>query len=76
MQMLRLPKVCIEPFDGDPLSYPTFINSFEEIIDKNGSLANVEKFYYLRGLLKGKANSTIDGFTLTDSNLQGSFKFT
>ena len=67
---VRLPKVCIEPFDGDPLSYPTFINPFEEIIDKNNSLANVEKFYYLRGfgLLKGKAKSTIDGFTLTDSN--------
>ena len=29
---------------------PTFINSFEEIIDKNNSLADVEKFYYLTGL--------------------------
>ena len=44
---VRRPKVFIEPFDGYPLSYPTFINPFEKIIDKNNSLANVEKFYYL-----------------------------
>ena len=44
----------MELFDGDHLSYPTFINSFEEIIDKNDSLANVEKFYYLRELLNTK----------------------
>ena len=64
---LRLP-VNIEPFDGEPLNYPSFINSFEEIIDKNTSLAAVEKFYYLRGLLKGKAKATIEGFMLTEQN--------
>ena len=66
---VRLPKVCIEPFDGEPLCNPTFINFCEEIIDRNNSLADVEKFYYIwRGLLKGKAKSTIDGFKLTDRN--------
>ena len=27
----------MEPFGRDPLSYPTFINFFEEMIDKNDS---------------------------------------
>ena len=50
------------------LKYPSFINSFEEIINKNSNLAEVEQFYYLRGLLKGKAKTTIEGFILTDEN--------
>ena len=53
---------------GTAQVYPSFINSFEEIIDKNSNLAEVEKFYYLRGLLKGKAKSTIEGFILTEEN--------
>ena len=65
---VRLPVVNIEPFDGEPLNYPSFINSFDEIIEKNDSLATVEKFYYLRGLLRGKAKTTIEGFTLTEEN--------
>ena len=58
----------IEEFHGDPLKYPAFINAFDEIIDKNPRLPDVQKFYYLRSLLKGKAKTTISGFVLTDSN--------
>ena len=38
---VRLPTVDVKSFDGEPLKYPSFINSFEEIIDKNDNLADV-----------------------------------
>ena len=65
---VRLPPVDIEHFDGDPLKYPSFMSTFEEMIHRNPKLAEVQKFYYLRGLLRGKAKSTIEGFVFTDGN--------
>ena len=64
----RLPPVDIDPFEGDPLLYPSFMNAFEAMIDNNTNLAEVQKFCYLRGLVKGKAKTTIDGFVYTDGN--------
>jgi hypothetical protein len=40
----------------------------ESIIHANKSLSNVEKFYYLKGLLKGKAANTIEGLSMTNDN--------
>ena len=65
---VNLPKVNIEPFNGDAMSYPTFIDSFTRIIDQNENLTQIEKFYYLRGLLQGKAKSTVEGLTLNENN--------
>ena len=65
---MRLPTIDIESFEGDPLKFPSFINAFEGMIDRNTRLADVQKFYYLRGLLKGRAKSTIEGFVFTDGN--------
>ena len=50
------------------MSYPTFIDSLTRIIDQNENLAQIEKFYYLRGLLQGKAESTVEGLTLNENN--------
>ena len=50
------------------MSYPTAIDSFTRIIDQNGNLAQIEKFYYLRGLLQGNAKSTVEGLTLNENN--------
>ena len=65
---VKLPKVHIEPFHGDELSYPTFLDSFNPIIDRNDALSDIEKFYYLKGLLRGKAKATIEGLTLSEGN--------
>ena len=65
---VNLPKVNIEPFNGDAMSYPTFIDSFIRIIDQNENLAQIEKCYYLRGLLQGKAKSAVGGLTLNENN--------
>ena len=67
---VKLPKVNIDPFDGEVTNFPAFIDSFSRIIDENSSLADIEKFYYLRGLLKGKAKMTLEGLTLSEDNYQ------
>ena len=41
---VKLPKVHIEPFHGDELSYPTFFDSFNRIIDRNDALSDIDKF--------------------------------
>ena len=65
---IRLPKININPFDGNPMNYQSFADSFESAVNANEQLTKVEKFLYLKGFLKGKALSTIEGLSLTSSN--------
>ena len=50
----KLPKLEIRYFTGDPLEFPSFRDQFEASIGRS-ELANVGKFSYLKGLLKGEA---------------------
>ena len=65
---LRLPKLNMETYDGNPLSYRSFMDSFESSVDSDTRLSDIDKFLYLRGLLRGKALSTIAGLKLTSEN--------
>ena len=65
---LRLPKLNMESYDGNPLTYRSFMDSFESSVDSDSQLSCIDKFLYLRGLLKGKALSTIAGLKLTNEN--------
>ena len=71
---VKLPKVNIEKFEGDLTSYPTFMDSYESIIHNNKTLSPVEKFYYLKGLLKGKAAATIEGLSMTNDNYESAIE--
>ena len=51
----KLPKFELKRFDGDPLEWHMFWDTFKSAIDKNKSLDNVTKFNYLKGVLDGKA---------------------
>ena len=52
----------------DEFPYPTAIDEFPRIIEQNENLAQIEKFYYLRGLLQGNAKSAVEGLTLNENN--------
>ena len=67
---VKLPKLEIEPFDGDPLKFNQFFENFETSINTNDSLSQTEKFLYLRTLLKGPAQKCIEGLTVTESNYE------
>ena len=64
-------KITIQPFDGSLTSWTPFWDSFNAAIHSNDSLSDVDKFNYLRGLLKGTALDAISGLTLTSANYKG-----
>ena len=65
---LKLPKLTIKPFDGNPLNWRTFHDTFMCSIDSNLELSNVEKMSYLINLLEGTAEQTVKGFSLSNDN--------
>ena len=54
-QHIRLPKIELKKFNGDPLAWRTFIDSFECAINQQKRLSGVEKMTSLLGLVEGEA---------------------
>ncbi|XP_006825480.1 uncharacterized protein LOC102803144 [Saccoglossus kowalevskii] len=65
---VNLPKLDLEEFSGDILSWQSFIDTFEAAIDKDDMLDEVNKFQYLRAHVKGEAAKVIEGLQLTNEN--------
>ena len=64
----KLPKLLLKHFSGEPSPWLSFLNSYESSIDTNDDLSHVNKFNYLKTLLKVSAASTIAGLHLSTSN--------
>ncbi|XP_046862763.1 uncharacterized protein LOC124456335 [Xenia sp. Carnegie-2017] len=64
----KLPKLHVKRFNGNVCEWQEFWDSFESAIHGNGSLSDVDKFNYLRGLLGEPAKSCIAGYSLTSAN--------
>ena len=67
---VKLPKLMIRPFDGNLTKWITFWDSFESAIHNSEELSDVDKFNYLRSLLKEGAYDAISGLTLTSANYE------
>ena len=65
---MKLPKLTIPPFNGEPTRWMTFWDSYLSSIDKNTTLSETEKFTYLRSLLQGRALESIAALALTEAN--------
>ncbi|GFW51672.1 uncharacterized protein TNCV_1186041 [Trichonephila clavipes] len=65
---VRLPKLQIDKYFGDPCLWFEFWNKFQNSIDKNETLTKVGKFSYLKSLLGGAAGNVVNGFALSDDN--------
>ena len=70
----RLPKLPLPTFDGNPLQWQTFWDSFSAAVDSNLYLMGIQKFNYLRAQLKGDASRVISGFPLSNNNYSHSVK--
>ena len=70
---VKLPKLSIPPFDGDPLNFQEFIENFTASVDSNEQLSGQEKFLYLRSLLKGTALKSIQG-AMNEANYDSALK--
>ncbi|XP_065894407.1 uncharacterized protein [Dysidea avara] len=64
----RLPKLSLPTFDGNPLEWQTFWDSFTAAVDSNPHLMPVQKLNYLRAQLHGDAARVIGGFSLSYAN--------
>ena len=64
----RLPKLHLPTFDGNPLQWQNFWDSFSAAVHSNPCLTGVQKFNYLHAQLQGDASRVIGGFPLSDTN--------
>ena len=71
---VRLPRLDFQTFNGDPLEWKSFWDTFECIVDNDSSLDDMMKFSYLRQKLDGKAKIALDGLTLTKANYKEAVK--
>ena len=62
---VKLPDVTLPEFHGDEETFPSFLDQFTALIDKNPNLSEVEKFGYLKGAVKV---DVIKYYPLTASN--------
>ena len=65
---VKLPKIHIKKFAGEPTEWQQFFDTFKATVDDNRTLSNIEKFTYLKGYLAGAAERCIEGMTLSDDN--------
>ena len=71
---VRLPRLDFPTFNGDPLQWKPFWDTFECIVDKDDSIDDMMKFTYLRQKLEGKAKIALEGLTLTKANYREAVK--
>ena len=45
---VKLPKITLKTFSGDPLDWKSFKETFEAAVHNNESITNIEKFTYLK----------------------------
>jgi hypothetical protein len=62
----KLKKIGVPTFDGDVLSFQNFKNLFENLVHLRTELSNVQKLFYLKESLVGKAKDFIRDFPLVD----------
>ncbi|XP_054724195.1 uncharacterized protein LOC129234242 [Uloborus diversus] len=68
VRTVKLPRLNIKTYYGDPVGYLEFMNQFNDAIDKNTNLSKIDKFSYLKTFLGGAAANCIKGFTLSEEN--------
>jgi len=61
---VELPKLVLQPFDGDILKWQSWWESYENAVH-NQKLPDVDKFNYLKMYLKGEAEKAVGGLSLT-----------
>ena len=64
----KLPKLNLPTFNGDMTMWNAFWDFYEVAVHKNTQLSDIQRFTYLRSLVKGMAQDTISGLALTAAN--------
>ena len=65
---VKLPKISLPRFCGNHMKWTAFWDSFNSAVHENDRLSEIDKFNYLRSLLKGSAYDAIAGLALLAAN--------
>ena len=65
---VKLPKIVLRKFSGDPLDWKSFKETFEGAVHSSDIISNIEKFTYLKTYLDKSALQAIEEFPLTNEN--------
>ncbi|XP_028406778.1 uncharacterized protein LOC114529221 [Dendronephthya gigantea] len=65
---VKLPKLHLKKFNGDPTCWQQFWESFNCAVHENTVLSSIDKFNYLLGLLENTALQAISGLSLSGDN--------
>ncbi|KAJ8961538.1 hypothetical protein NQ318_014790 [Aromia moschata] len=65
---VKLPSMTLPEFKGEYHKWLQFHDTFMALIDKNKNLSDIEKFYYLRGCLKGEAEHVLQALEASGEN--------
>ena len=65
---VKLPTISLLRFNGDPVKWTSFWDSYHSAVHLNSELSEVDKFNYLRSLLDHTAFDAIAGLTLSSAN--------
>ena len=63
----------MKKFNGDPLEWSNFKETFEAAIDENTRISKVQKFSYLINFLDGSALEAVKGFPVTNKSYDEAF---
>ena len=65
---VKLPKIFIKKFSGNPIEWQQFHETFKATVDQNEGISDIEKFTYLKGYVEGSASKCIEGINLSNEN--------
>jgi len=67
-QYSRLPDIPLPQFDGDYRYWPTFYDAFKSLVNSRPNICDIDKLYYLKGCLKGRAADAVRDIPLSADN--------
>ena len=67
---VRLPRVNLIKFSGDPLTYSKFWDLFKTSIHDRADISTIVKFQYLMTQVEGEAEQLLSGFDNTEAQYQ------
>ncbi|KAJ8980332.1 hypothetical protein NQ317_008040 [Molorchus minor] len=67
--MVKLPTIKLTTFDGSYNNWLEFKDSFTALVEKNESLSDIQKFYYLRSALEKDAVQVIKAIEVSAANV-------
>ena len=65
---IKLPKMHLKKFQGDPKNWVSWKDSFDSAIHNNEALEDIDKFNYLKAFLGEVPLAAIKGLTLSSAN--------